>query len=54
MYSSAIPLKELTLKVGRKDQLYHQFTAYDYITAYARFAFIVINVKAMINYLDAR
>ena len=54
MYSSAIPLKDLTLKFVRKASLYHKVTAYYHIIAYARFAFIVINAKAMINYLAAR
>ena len=51
MCSSSIPLTELTLKVVRKAYMYHKITDYDHIIAYARFAFIVINVKEMINYL---
>ena len=54
MYSSTIPLKELTLKVGREAYMNHQVTSYNHIIAYARLAFVIINVKAMINYLDAR
>ena len=54
MYSSAIPLKDLMLKVGREAYLYHKVTAYDHIIAYSRFALIIINAKAMINYLVDR
>ena len=54
MYSSAIPLKDLTLKVGRKALLYQSVTAYDNVKGIARFAFIIINVKSMINDLAAK
>ena len=54
MYSIAILLKELTLKVDRQALLYHQITAYDHVIAYDRFAFVVIDTEAMINYLAAR
>ena len=50
MYSITIPLTDLMLKVGREAYLYHQVTAYNHITAYARLAFVVIDLKAMINY----
>ena len=54
MYSSAILLKYLTLKFSREAYLYHQVPVYDHIIAYDQLAFIVMNVKVMINYLAAR
>ena len=54
MYSSAIPLKGLTLKVVRQVYLHHQFKVYDNIIAYVWLAFVVIDMEAMINYLAAR
>ena len=54
MYSSAIPLKYLTLEVVCKYYLYHQITVYDRFIAYSQLVFFVINVKSMINYLAAR
>ena len=54
MYSSVIPLKGLTLKVNCRAYLYHKVTDYDHVIAYARLSFLVIDMKAMINYLDAR
>ena len=54
MYSNAIILKDLTLKIVRGAFMYHEVTAYDRIIAYARLSFLVIDMKAMINYLDAR
>ena len=54
MYSSAISLKDLALKIVSEAYLYHQITAYGHIIAYARFAFVLIDTEAMINYLAAR
>ena len=54
MYSSATPLKNLTLKVGRGAYLYHQIMAYNDIIAYGRLAFVVIKLKEMFNYIAAR
>ena len=51
MYSSTIPLEELTLKIGRQAELYHQVTVYNHIIAYSRLAFVIIDMEAMINYL---
>ena len=54
MYSSAISLKYLTIKVIHEAYMYHQVTTYNHITAYSQIAFVVINVKLMINYCAAR
>ena len=51
---SAIPLKELTLKVGCQDYLYHQVTTYGHVIVYSQLAFVVFDMETMINYLDAR
>ena len=51
---SAIPLKELTLKVGCQDFLYHQVTTYGHVIVYSQLAFVVFDMETMINYLDAR
>ena len=34
--------------------LYHHVTVYDHIIAYARLAFVIIDMEAMLNYLAAR
>ena len=54
MYSSTIQFKELTLKIGRQTELYHQVTVYDHITAHAQLAFVLIDTEVMIDYLSAR
>ena len=45
MYSNAIILKDLTLKIVRGAFMYHEVTAYDRIIAYARLSFLVIDMK---------
>ena len=50
MYSIAIPLKDLTLKIFRQAKMYHQVTAYYHIIAYAWLDFVILEMEAMINY----
>ena len=42
------------LKVGRHASLYHKFTAYAHVIAYARPTFVVFDMEVMINYIAAR
>ena len=54
MYSSAIQLKDLTIRIGLQYELYHQVTAYDHVIAYARLTFVITDMEVIINYLAAR
>ena len=42
------------LKIGLRAQLYHQFTAYDNVIAYDQLYFVVVDMEAMLYYIDAR